>query len=425
MPREKWEEIVAYYRTYIGVIDPVLKESRAIVMGLKPDQLMDSNSINEIVTEENKRSLTKVKAVAEFSAAFRSEIFHYVNKYIDEVRTMFSPSDIKDYIIDFFDEAISTADVLVNLVRLDSHEHEDSLLYELTQYLIDIYFPQGNTLAEIYTKLIEKSPKWYEAQRYILKPTTYYKEEIGEMEIPGISPKAYQIINNITSLFNLDPNYIDMPEKPNNVIPAIMNSDIFEPYIDHIAQTEEESIKRICERMELRIIDDLFIAPTETFLQLAADNNYIKAQQDSDGKTRWVPQFSNETFVLLYLANSSFKRGFLSKELLNWIALNSAFVIFNAVIHHRMSDENIFYGLYLDLKTEEKLLPYLMKLLCFDKYLRMDRMKIRDSPSYRKEIFSGLGSKIEAIDKLTFYLVKKMDTLLTPEEKAEKKSKKK
>jgi hypothetical protein len=124
------------------------------------------------------------------------------------------------------------------------------------------------------------------------------------------------------------------------------------------------------------------------------------------------------------LANASYKRGFLSKELLNWIALNSAFVIFNAVVHHRLSDENIFYGLYLDLKTEEKLLPYLMKLLCFDKYLRMDRMKIRDSPSYRKEIFSGLGSKIEAIDRLTFYLVKKMDAILMPEEKSEKKGKK-
>jgi hypothetical protein len=70
-----------------------------------------------------------------------------------------------------------------------------------------------------------------------------------------------------------------------------------------------------------------------------------------------------------------------------------------------MADENIFYALFLYLKTEEKILPYLMKLLCFDKYLRMDRMKIRDSPVYRKELFTFLGSKIEAIDKLTFYLV--------------------
>ena len=101
------------------------------------------------------------------------------------------------------------------------------------------------------------------------------------MEIPGLSPKTYQIVNNITSLFNLDPNYIDLPEQKDIVIPAIMNSDIFEPYIDRIANAEEESIKRICERMELRIIDEIFIAPTETFLQLAAGHSYIRSQKDT------------------------------------------------------------------------------------------------------------------------------------------------
>ena len=93
------------------------------------------------------------------------------------------------------------------------------------------------------------------------------------------------------------------------------------------------------------------------------------------------------------MANVSFRRGFISREMVNWVAMNFAFIIYNAILHYGMADENIFYGLFLDLKTEEKILPYLMKLLCFEKYLRMDRMKIRDSPSYRKEIFTFLGSQ--------------------------------
>jgi hypothetical protein len=88
--------------------------------------------------------------------------------------------------------------------------------------------------------------------------------------------------------------------------------------------------------------------------------------------------------------------------------MNFAFIIYNAILHTVLADSNIFYNLFLDLKTEEKILPYLMKLLCFDNYLRMDRMQIRDSPSYRKEIFTFLGSKIEAIDKLTYYLVEEI-----------------
>lgn len=408
MPREKWEEIVAYYRTYIGIIHPMFKECRSIFLKLDPLQIQDPIVLGEILTEESKRSLGKVKAISEFSAALRAQIFEIVQNYVEEVKDQFDPHDLKDYIIDFFDEAIEAGEALFGLVELDSHKHEDSLLYKMNSLLAEILLPTGNTLEEIYGKLIEQKVTWYEAQRYILRPSTYYREEIGDMSIPGLSPKMYQIINNITSLFNLDPNYIDLPENPSQVIPAIMKSDVFEPYIDQIANAEEEAIKRIGDRLELRIIDDLFLAPTEFFIKIVAPHNFLRNQKDTDGKTRWLPQFSNETLILLYLAYVSFRRGFLSKELINWIAMNFAFIIYNTILHWKMSLENIFYGLFLDLKTEEKLLPYLMKLLCFDKYLRMDYMKIRDSPSYRKEVFTFLGSKIEAIDKLTYFLVNQL-----------------
>ena len=92
--------------------------------------------------------------------------------------------------------------------------------------------------------------------------------------------------------------------------------------------------------------------------------------------------------------------------------MNFAFIIYNTILHANLSDENIFYNLFLDLKTEEKIIPYLMKILCFENYLRLDRTKIRDSPVYRKELFNFLGSKIEIIDKITYLLVEKYENLM-------------
>jgi hypothetical protein len=91
--------------------------------------------------------------------------------------------------------------------------------------------------------------------------------------------------------------------------------------------------------------------------------------------------------------------------------MNFAFIIYNGILHATLKDDNLFYNLFLDMKTEEKILPYLMKLLCFETYLRLDRMKIRDSPGYRKEIFTFLGSKIESVDKLTYYLVDELEKI--------------
>ena len=92
--------------------------------------------------------------------------------------------------------------------------------------------------------------------------------------------------------------------------------------------------------------------------------------------------------------------------------MNFAFIIYMAILKSILSEDNIFYNLFLDLKTEEKILPYLMKLLCFPEYIRLDRNKIRDSPVYRKELFTFLGSKIEALDELTAYLSEELEYLL-------------
>ncbi len=419
MARERWEDIVAYYKTYISIIQPLLYEAKRTILDLEHNQLENTEILLDILEEESKRSVKKVKSLSEFNAFFRNEIFTHIINYINEIKEDpdLSILDVRDFIIDFIDEAIQTFDILLNLAEDDYNHQNDSIMGKLANILIEILFPQGKKVDDIYNQLIENSSEWYEAQRYLIQPATFYREKIGEMEVPGLSPKTYQLINNITSLFNLDPNFMDMEDNPENVIPTIMVSDVFDAYIDQIANSEEEAIKRICQRIELSLNMGIFIGPTEKFIDLMKPHKFLSSQQDSDGKIRWIPQFSNETLILLYLAKASFRRGFLSKELVNWIAMNFAFIIYNSVLHASLSDDNIFYNLFLDMKTEEKILPYLMKLLCFDKYLRLDRTKIRDSPTYRKELFNFLGRKIESIDKLTYYLVNELEKILDLDKK--------
>lgn len=60
--------------------------------------------------------------------------------------------------------------------------------------------------------------------------------------------------------------------------------------------------------------------------------------------------------------------------------------------------------IFTDPYIEEKLIPYLMKLICFEPMLSIDYTQIDDSQVQRKKILELLGDKIEAIDILIDYL---------------------
>ncbi|MBD3197820.1 MAG: hypothetical protein GF317_22405 [Candidatus Lokiarchaeota archaeon] len=398
MRLEKWTDILPRYLTFISHMRPILRETRRIIEDLDPDLLYDTEVLDKIRQEEEKRNVRKVRALSEFSAMYRSNVYEIMKDFITKYREKIPLIDIKDYIIDFLKESVEALNILRNITNPDERNLENTYLYKLTKYVETILFPRGISINEIYKKLIKYSPEFYECQRHILKPHTYYREDLENPDffiIPGISPKVYQIINNITSLYNLDPNYGQFPEKEDYEIPMILKNDVFLPYIDSIANAEEEAIKTILERVGLRIIDGIFIAPTQDFVDLLIDNNFLRTNKQSDGITRLIPQFSNETLILYYLAFASRRRGFLSKELINWIAMNFAFLIYMGILNWKLTDENIFYSIFKDLQTNEKVLPYLMKLICFPHYLGLDKTKIRDSPQYRKEIFNFIGAQID------------------------------
>jgi hypothetical protein len=382
---------------------PILRETRRIIEGLDPDLLYDTEVLDKIRQEEEKRNVRKVRALTEFSAMYRSNVYEIMKDFIIKYRDRIPLIDIKDYIIDFLQESVKALTILRNITNPDERNLENTYLYRLVKYLEGILFPRRGSIKEIYEALLEYVPDFYESQRHILMTHTYYREDLEYPDfftIPGISPKVYQIINNVTSFFNLDPSYGAFPERQNQEIPMILIKDVFLPYIDSIANAEEEAINNIGERIGLRVIDGIFLAPKEETIDLFMDNNYFRKNKQSDGTMRYVPQFSNETLILYYLAFASRRRGFLSKELINWIAMNFAFLVYMGILKWKLTDENIFYSIFKDLQTNEKVLPYLMKLICFPNYLGLDKTKIRDSPQYRKEIFNFIGAQIDNLEQL-------------------------
>jgi len=398
--REKWTDILPRYLTFISHMRPILRETRRIISDLDADLLLDTEVLDKIRQEEEKRNIRKVRALSEFSAMYRSNVYEIIKDFIVKYREEIPIIDIKDYIIDFLYESVEALNILRRITNPDETDMENTYLYILVKYVEDKLFPRTQNLNLAYQKLLNYSKSLYECQRHILQTHTYYREKIESsdfFEIPGMTPKVYQIINNITSLFNLDPNFGDFPEKENFEIPMILKSEVFAPFIDSIANAEEEAINSFSERIGLRIIDGIFLAPKEDFVDLLLASNFLRESKQSDGTIRLLPQFSNETLVLYYLAFAAQRRGFLSKELINWISMNFSFLIYMGILKWKLSDENIFYSIFRDLQTNEKILPYLMKLICFPNYLGLDKMKIRDSPQYRKEIFNFIGSQIDAL----------------------------
>ena len=384
---------------------PILRETRRIIIELESDLFLDPDLeiLDTIRQEEEKRNRRTVGPLAEFSAMYRTNIYEIMKDFIIKFRNRISTIELKDFLIDHFYESIKALNVLQHITNPDQKNLDDTYLFRLVKFIEEIVFPRGFNIQQIYEKLLHKSKDYYECQRHILLPHTFYRDKLKNPDyfiIPGMSPKVYQIINNITSLYNLDPNYGAFPERPDYEIPMLLINEVFEPYIDSIANAEEEAVENIAKRIGLRIVDEIFLAPQESFVDILLANNFLREDTQKDGRIRYIPQFSNETLILYYLANASMRRGFLSKELINWIAMNFALLIYMGILKWKLSDDNIFYGIFKDLQTNEKILPYLMKLACFPDYLGMDRMKIRDSVQYRKEIFNFIGSQIDNLKAL-------------------------
>ena len=80
-----------------------------------------------------------------------------------------------------------------NITNPDQRNLRDTILYRIVHFIMEQIFPQGSSKKEIYDQLVEKSAKFYEFQRHLLKPTTFYREKIETNEIPSLSPSLLKL----------------------------------------------------------------------------------------------------------------------------------------------------------------------------------------------------------------------------------------
>jgi len=167
--REKWTDIFPRYLTFISHMRPILRETRRIIINLDPDLLLDTDILDKIRQEEEKRNIRKVRALSEFSAMYRSNVYEIIKDFIIKYREKIPIIDIKDYIIEFLYESVDTLNVLRHITNPDELNLENTYLYQLVKFIEQKIFPRGSNLKIIYEKLLENSPNFYECQRHILQ----------------------------------------------------------------------------------------------------------------------------------------------------------------------------------------------------------------------------------------------------------------
>ena len=124
--REKWTDILPRYLTFISHMRPILRETRRIIKDLDPDLLLDIEVLDTIRQEEEKRNIRTVRALTEFSAIYRSNIYEIMKDFITKYQDKIKVIDIKDYILEFFYESIGALNVLRHVTNPDEKNLENS-----------------------------------------------------------------------------------------------------------------------------------------------------------------------------------------------------------------------------------------------------------------------------------------------------------
>src|SRR4030042_16575 len=84
--REKWTDILPRYLTFLSHMRPILRETRRIIEDLDADLLLDPEVLDKIREEEEKRNIRKVRALSEFSAMYRSNVYEIIKDFIIKYR---------------------------------------------------------------------------------------------------------------------------------------------------------------------------------------------------------------------------------------------------------------------------------------------------------------------------------------------------
>jgi hypothetical protein len=147
--REKWTDLLPRYMTFISHMRPILRETRRIIMDLDADLLLDTEILDKIRQEEEKRNIRKVRALSEFSAMYRSNIYEIIKDFIIKYRDQIAIIDIKDYIVDFLYESVQALNVLQNITNPDERNLKETYLYRLVKFIEEIVFARSTNIKNI------------------------------------------------------------------------------------------------------------------------------------------------------------------------------------------------------------------------------------------------------------------------------------
>ena len=252
---------------------------------------------------------------------------------------------------------------------------------------------------KVFAKL-KDNIEFYEVQRYLLCSREELSFKALSNEIPALSPHFINIVKMMTTKFNSE--YLSFPTELTE-IPVLEKSLLLNVFVANIGTTEKSVFEDLLRLFGMEIESEELVKFSEDKMEVLKKHGFM-AEVLTEFGPKTEPRLSNETLFWIFLSNASVRRMSLSRKLINWISGVFAVIIYESILRKNLQEDNFFMRIFTDPYIEEKLIPYLMKLICFEPMLSIDYTQIDDSQVQRKKILELLGDKIEAIDILIDYL---------------------
>ena len=391
--RTTWADIVAYYRSSFEIMKPVVEEVLHFFRDvLGSDYIFDQNVIKTHLREENEDSFKSKAKESEFARYYRNRLYNEIILYTIQSEGE-DPVEIHLNIITFLEELHG---VFRDLIRLASDKpNEAEILLSILEFVEDRIFPDLKNFEKVFAQL-KKYSHFYEIQRYLLCSREELTLKARSSEIPALSPHFIDIVKMITTKFNSE--YLSFPNEETE-IPVLEKKTLLDVFVSNIGSTEKTVFEDLLHLFGMEIESEELVKFAADKIKILKQHGYL-ADVLTESGPRIEPRLSNETLFWIFLSNASIKRVHLSRKLINWISGVFGVIIYESVLRKNMQEQNFFIRIFTDPYIEEKIIPYLMKLICFEPMLSIDYMQIDDSSVQRKKILELLGDKIETMDIL-------------------------
>jgi hypothetical protein len=403
--RTTWTDIISYYRGTFEIMKPVLDETLHFFRDeLGSDYIFDQDLIKKHLQEENSDSYKSKARESEFARYYRNRLYNEIILYTIQSEGE-DPIEVHINVITFLEELHG---VFKDLAKIVSDKPNEAIyLLSAIEFLEERIFPDIKNFDKVFAQL-KKFAEYYEIQRYLLCSREELSLRPRSNEVPALSPHFIDIVKMITTKFNSE--YLSFPTDIIE-IPVLEKKTLLDVFVANIGTTEKTVFEELLHLFGMEIESEELVKFADDKIKVLKQHGYL-AEVLTEIGPKLEPRLSNETLFWIFLSNASIKRMHLSRKLINWISGVFAVIIYESILRKNMQEQNFFIRIFTDPYIEEKLIPYLMKLVCFEPMLSIDYMQIDDSPVQRKKILELLGDKIETIDILIDELKEQMISIM-------------